>query len=139
MLSIDIFRASSHRDPCLSVPTENESEPATQPRPPHLPPLYSAEPREGEQTVRCDRLPTYRQVVRLHRRRHFFAWLPGLGRLQRAQPHDQDDIELGEMAVVYRRPDETDESFGKFVVSGQQLVCALMFAVMVGIAISKPI
>jgi hypothetical protein len=48
-------------------------------------------------------------------------------------------VERGELAVVYPDPSETDESPGKLVVSGWQLVLALLFALMVGIAISKPI
>jgi hypothetical protein len=139
MLSIDIFRPSAHLEWYPPVPAEDESERITHTptRTPLLPP-YSAQPREGEQTVRCDHIPPNRRVVRLHRRR-CLAWLPGLGRLQSPQPHDQDDVERGELAVVYQDPSETDESPGKLVVSGWQLVLALLFALMVGIAISKPI
>jgi hypothetical protein len=145
MLSIDIFRPSAHLEWYPPPPAEDESDritpiptrTRTRTRTPLLPP-YSAQPREGEQTVRCDHISPNRRVVRLHRRR-CLAWLPGLGRLQSPQPHDQDDVERGELAVVYPDPSETDESPGKLVVSGWQLVLALLFALMVGIAISKPI
>ena len=133
MLSIVIFSPSAHLDYLPPVPTENETSTSTQTRLPLLPP-YSAHPREGERIVCFDRLST-RQVARVHRRR-YFAWLPGLGRLQRYQPRDQDDLERAELAVVYV---PTDESPGKLAVSGWQLALALLFALMVGIAISKPI
>jgi hypothetical protein len=138
-LSIDIYRPSAHLDYFPPVPADNETNTGTRtrPRPPLLPP-YSAQPREGEQTVCCDRLPT-RQVVRLHRQRYFAWLLPGLGRLQRYQTQDQDALERAELAVVYGPPFETDERPGKLVVSAWQLVLALLFALMVGIAISKPI
>jgi hypothetical protein len=139
--SIDILRPSTHLSCYPQVPAENASNTRTptRPRPPHLPPTYSAVPREGEQTVHCYDLPPHRRVVRLHRRR-CLAWLPGLGRLRSPQPHDEDDVEGGELAVVYRFSSEMDDACpGKLVVSGWQLVLALLFALMVGIAISKPI
>jgi hypothetical protein len=138
MLSIEIFRPSAHLEWYPPIPAEAESDMITRTRPSNLPPTYSAVPHEGEQTVRCDRIPPNRRVVRLHRRR-CLAWLPGLGRLTSPQPHGQDDVERGELAVVYPDPSETHESPGKLVVSGWQLVLALLFALMVGIAISKPI
>jgi hypothetical protein len=140
MLSIDIFRPSAHLDNFPPVPAENENETntGTRTRPRPLLPTYSAQPRQGEQTVCCDRLPT-RQVVRLHRRQYFAWLLPGLGRPQRYQTQDQDDLERAELAVVYGPPLETDERPGKLVVSGSQLILALLFALMVGIAISKSI
>jgi hypothetical protein len=116
MLSIDIFRPSAHLDYFLPVPAENETNTGTRTRSPPLLPPYSAQPREGERIVCCDRLPT-RQVVRLHRRR-CLAWLPGLGRLQRCETQDQDDLERAELAVVYGPSLEPDESPGKLVVSG---------------------
>lgn len=138
MLSIDIFRPSAHLDYYPPVPAENVFDTSTHTRHENSPPSYSAAPLEGEQTVRCDRLPPYWRVVLLHRRR-CLAWLPGLGRLQGPQPHHLDDVERGELAVVYRDPSESDESPGKLVVSVWQLILALLFALMVGIAISKPI
>ena len=140
--SIDILRPSTHLSCFPQIPFENASNTrtSTRPRPPHLPPTYSAVPHEGEQTVHCYDLPPHRRVVRLHRRR-CLAWLPGLGRLRSPQPHDEDDAEGGELAAVYygHSSEMNDESPGKLVVTGWQLVLALLFALVVGIAISKPI
>jgi hypothetical protein len=63
MLSIDIFRPSAHLEWYPPPPAEDESDritpiptrTRTRTRTPLLPP-YSAQPREGEQTVRCDHL-----------------------------------------------------------------------------------
>lgn len=143
MSSIDIFRASwpvtTQLNSDFAAPTESESDAESHTRLLSSPPVYSAELQEGEQIVCCDRLPSYRQVVRLHHRR-YFAWLPGLGRLRRSSVCDTpDNIELADMAVVYANYAERDEGSGRFVVSGRQLGLAFLFALMVGIAISKPI
>jgi len=143
MSPIDIFQPSgptiTQLDPIFSVSAESGPDTGAHTSTQLLPPTYSAEPREGEQIVYCDRLPPYQQVVRLHRR-SYFAWMLGLRRLRRSPPHAPiDDIELAEMAILYSHRAEEVGSSSRLVVSGCQLVSALLFALMVGIAISKPI
>lgn len=123
--------ATAHLEPAFSSPAEREFDTGAHAQTPLLPPTYSAEPREGEQIVYCDRLPTYRQVVR-HDSRSYFTWP------RRSPPHAPTD-ELAEMLVFWGHRGEAIESSGKLVVSGWKLGLALLFALAVGIGISRPI
>jgi len=123
--------ATAQVDNSYPIFAGSESDTGTHTRMLLLPPTYSAEPLEGEQTVYCDRLPTYRQVVRQDSR-GYFTWP------RRSPPHAPAD-ELAEMLVFWGHRGEAIETSGKLVVSGWKLALALLFALIVGIAISRPI